>query len=256
MDAARGRFIDLHTHLLPGVDDGARDMDVSLAMARLAQADGIGHIVVTPHVPFCGLDVSALAKRLEALRGFLAQNQVELQLSLGTEVSLEPDMIQWLAEGMACPLGATRYVLAELPFFGYPPYVEDVIFQLQVKGYTPILAHPERNAELAATPARLGALVERGVLTQITTTSLLGGFGAATRNAAVEFLQRGWAHVLASDAHSATHRPPILSEGVRAAERIVGDQAWDLVTVNPAAILNGDEVESPRPVKKARRWPR
>lgn len=256
MNPAPGPWIDLHTHILPGVDDGARNLDESLAMARLAQADGVSHIVATPHVPFSGLHIKTMEERLEELRQALTENRLDLQLSLGTEISLEPDMIQWLAEGMACPLGATRYVLAELPFFGYPPYVEDVIFQLQVKGYRPILAHPERNAELAATPDRLGALVERGVLTQITTTSLLGGFGAAARNAAVEFLQRGWAHVLASDAHSATHRPPILSEGVRAAERIVGDQAWDLVSANPAAILNGDEVEPPRPVKKARRWPR
>jgi len=92
------------------------------------------------------------------------------------------------------------------------------------------------------------------VLAQITTTSLLGGFGSAARDAATEFLQRGWAHVLASDAHSATHRPPLLSEGVRAAEKIVGEAAWDLVSTNPAAILHGGEVEAPRPIKKARRW--
>ena len=254
MSVARGRFVDLHTHLLPGVDDGARDRDASLDMARLAEADGVGHIVATPHVPFCGLHANVLEQRLEELRSFLAENGANLQVSLGTEISLEPDMLQWLANGTARPLGATRYVLAELPFFGYPPYTEDVIFQLQVQGYRPILAHPERNAELASAPRRLEPLVERGVLVQITTTSLLGGFGSAARNAATEFLQRGWTHVLASDAHSATHRPPLLSEGIRAAEKIVGEAAWDLVTVNPAAILNGDDVAPPRPAKKARRW--
>lgn len=254
MSVARGRFVDLHTHLLPGVDDGARDRDASLAMARLAEADGIGHIVATPHVPFCGLRADALEQRLEDLRRFLADNGVHLQVSLGTEISLEPDLLQWLADGVARPLGATRYVLVELPFFGYPPYTEDVIFQLQVHGYRPILAHPERNAELAAAPRRMEPLVERGVLAQITTTSLLGGFGPAARNAATEFLQRGWAHVLASDAHSPAHRPPVLSEGIRAAEKILGDSAWDLATVNPAAILNGDDVEPPRPAKKPRRW--
>jgi protein-tyrosine phosphatase len=254
MNPARGQWIDLHTHILPGVDDGADDMQESLSMARLAQMDGVSHIVATPHVPFCGLGVKALEERLEELRRTLVENGVDLQVSLGTEINLEPDIIQWLADGTARTLGSTRYVLVELPFFGYPPYVEDVIFQLQVQGYRPILAHPERNAELAATPARLGSLVERGVLVQVTTTSLLGGFGPAARNAAVEFLQQGWAHVLASDGHSAGHRPPALSEGVRAAEKVVGEQAWDLVVKNPAAILDGQDVEPPRPAQKARRW--
>jgi protein-tyrosine phosphatase len=254
MNPAKGQLIDLHTHILPGVDDGAGDLDEALAMARLAQADGVAHIVATPHVPFCGLGCEALQERLNALRGLMASHQLNVQVSLGAEIDLEPGILHWLADGAACPIGSTRYILVELPFFGYPPFTEETIFQLQVQGYRPILAHPERNAELASAPYRLEPLVERGVLVQLTTTSLLGGLGPQVRNAAVEFLQRGWAHILASDAHSANHRPPVLSEAVRAAEKILGERAWDLVTTNPAAILNGGDVEPPRPAKKARRW--
>lgn len=247
-------LVDLHTHIAPGVDDGAQTLDESLAMARAAVADGVRTVVATPHIPFSRMTREEFGRRLEDLRRFLANQQANLEVHLGAEVSLEPDMLQWLTEGLAWPIGATRYVLVELPFFAFPPYTEDVIFRLQVAGYKPILAHPERNASLAARPERLQPLVERGVLVQITTTSILGGFGAQARAAALTFLDRGWVHVLASDAHSANHRPPALTEAARVAERIVGADAWRLVSTNPAAILDdSDDVEPARSTKAARR---
>lgn len=248
------RLIDLHTHIVPGVDDGAQTPDEALAMARVALADGVGQIVATPHIPLAGLDREECARRLEDLRRYLAGCQADLEVHLGAEVSLEPDILRWLADGLAWPIGGTRYILVELPFFSLPPYTDDVIFRLQVAGYKPILAHPERNAPLAAAPDRLGPLVERGVLVQITTTSILGGFGAQAMSAAMAFLRRGWVHVLASDAHSANHRPPMLTEAARAAEKIVGPEAWNLVGANPAAILrDSDDVQPARPARKARR---
>lgn len=247
-------LVDLHTHIAPGVDDGPQTLDESLTMARMAVADGVRAVVATPHIPFARTTREEFGRRLDDLRRFLAGQQANLEVHLGAEISLEPDILRWLAEGLAWPIGATRYVLVELPFFAFPPYTEDVIFRLQVAGYKPILAHPERNAILAARPDRLGPLVERGVLTQITATSVLGGFGAQAKAAAVAFLERGWVHVLASDAHSANHRPPILTEAARAAERIVGPDAWRLVSANPQAILrDSDDVERARPAKKARR---
>lgn len=247
-------LIDLHTHIVPGVDDGAQRLEESLAMARVALADGIAQIVAAPHVPLAGLTREACERRLDGLRLYLTGHQADIKVHLGAEVSLEPDILRWLADGLAWPISATRYVLVELPFFVLPPYTEDVIFRLQVAGYKPILAHPERNASLAARPERLQPLVERGVLVQITTTSLLGGFGAQAKSAAMMFLEQGWVHVLASDAHSADHRPPALTEAARAAEKAIGPEAWRLVTTNPAAILgDGDDVEPAHPAKKARR---
>ncbi len=246
-------LVDLHTHIVPGVDDGAQTPDESLAMARAALADGVRQVVATPHIPFAGMTREEFGQRLESLRQVLAGQGANLEVHLGAEVSLEPDILRWLAAGLAWPIGATRYVLVELPFFVLPPYTEDVIFRLQVEGYKPILAHPERNALLAAKPERLQVLVERGVLVQITTTSILGGFGVQAKSAAQAFLERGWVHVLASDAHSANHRPPLLTEAARAAERIVGADAWRLVSTNPAAILGGSEdVEPARPARRAR----
>lgn len=248
------RLIDLHTHIAPGVDDGAQTAEDSLAMARAAVADGVGQIVATPHIPFSRMTRQEFGQHLENLRRLLAGQQADLEVHLGAEVSLEPDILRWLADGLAWPIEATRYILVELPFFGFPPYTDDVIFRLQVAGYKPILAHPERNATLAARPDRLGPLVERGVLTQITTTSILGGFGTQAKSAALAFLERGWVHVLASDAHSVSHRPPTLTEAAREAEKIIGPQAWNLVTTNPAAILGDrDDVEPARPAKRARR---
>jgi len=254
MESPAAGLIDLHTHIVPGVDDGAQTLGESLAMARAALADGIRQVVATPHSPFAGMSRDEFGQRLESLRQALAGQGANLEVHPGAEVSLEPDTLRWLAEGLAWPIGTTRYVLVELPFFVLPPYAEDLIFRLQVEGYKPILAHPERNAPLAAKPERLQALVERGVLVQITTTSILGGFGAQAKSAAAAFLERGLVHVLASDAHSANHRPPLLTEGARAAERIIGPEAWNLVNTNPAAILGDrDDVEPARPAKKTRR---
>ncbi len=247
-------LIDLHTHIVPGVDDGAQTLDESLAMARVARADGVAQLVATPHIPLAGLNFAECERRLDTLRQYLAGHQADVEVHLGAEVSLEPEILRWLLEGLAWPIGGTRYILVELPFFVLPPYTEEVIFRLQVAGFKPILAHPERNASLAAAPDRLGHLVERGVLVQITTTSVLGGFGAQAKSAAMTFLQQGWVHVLASDAHSANHRPPSLTDAVRELEKVIGLEAWSLVTTNPAAILDDrDEVAPARRAKKARR---
>jgi len=253
-ETGAARLVDLHAHIMPGVDDGPQTLEEALAMARAALADGVGQIVATPHVRDSGLTREEFSRRLEDLRRALADHRVDVEVHPGAEVSLEPDIFRWLAEGLAWPIASTRYVLVELPFFAFPPYTDEVIFRLQVEGYKPILAHPERNAFLAAKPERLQALVERGVLVQITAASVLGGFGAQAKSAAVAFLERGLVHVLASDAHSAAHRPPLLTEAAREAERIVGPGAWSLVSANPAAILgDGEEIEPARPARKARR---
>jgi protein-tyrosine phosphatase len=155
-------------------------------------------------------------------------------------------------------MNGSRYALVEMPFYGYPDYVEEVLFQLQLRGIRPVLAHPERAEAVQRDPEFLARLVERGMLSQVTAGSVVGHFGGRVERLTQTLLRRGLVHVLASDAHFANGpRSPDLSPGVQAAAAIVGhDRAQAMVVDTPRAIL-GDkpvETEPPRPDRAPRRW--
>ncbi|MHB1132153.1 MAG: tyrosine-protein phosphatase [Chloroflexota bacterium] len=252
-------MIDLHCHILPGLDDGPADADEALAMAALAVADGVRRVVATPHWPDPGAPF--LARRdavLAELRRLLAERGSPLQLSGGGEVLLEPDLAARQAGGDLPTLGAGPYLLVELPFAApaLPNYTGQVLAELQVAGLRPILAHPERCAALQRQPQQLAGLVERGLLVQVNAASLGGGHGGQARRCAEQWLQGGLVHVLATDAHDPRERPPVLSAAVSAAARLVGEAAaLALVTITPAAILAGHAVRPPEPRQpRGRRW--
>jgi len=257
--------IDLHCHILCGLDDGAEDMEASIAMARLAYDDGIRTIVATPHgVSFGGLwrsgcSVEETAERVTELCEELSANGLAgLGIMGGVENYIEPQLAKRFDEGSAFTLAGTRYILVELPFQSYPAFTDQALFELQARGLVPIIAHPERNLSMQRQPQLLERLVERGMMTQVTAASLLGTYGSTTRKAAEEFLLRGLAQVIASDAHGTENqRGPALSPGVAAAQRLVGEErAWAMVTTTPEAIL-ADERPDAVAVASAtsrRRW--
>jgi protein-tyrosine phosphatase len=152
-------------------------------------------------------------------------------------------------------LGGSSYLLVELPLHEYPAYTEQVLFDLQARGFRPILAHPERNAVLAKEPGRLSALVERGILAQVTAGSLAGRFGRHVLAAADLMLEHRLVHIIASDAHGFGSRSPVMSVGVAAAAVLVGaERARAMVTTIPAAILAGQAIvaEPPLPLTARR----
>ena len=155
------------------------------------------------------------------------------------------------------PFDNSRYVLVELGFSSYPLYTEQVLFELQVHGFVPILAHPERYHAVQEDPNLLGGLVEKGVLCQLTAASLMGEWGSRARETAFTLLEHSMAHLIASDAHSPSRRPPVLSPAVREAGRRVGEErAQAMVTTVPGSILEDREmaIEPPVPFKPRRRW--
>ncbi len=248
---------DLHTHILPGVDDGAADLAEALDMARAALADGIHTMAATPHHLHLppGMDGAALAARVAALQCRLELEGLPLRVVAGVEAALIAALPQQLDAGLICPLNGSRYLLLEPPVNCLCAQVQELVFQVQVRGYTPILAHPERSAAFAHDAEGLYALVERGVLVQITAASLEGGFGHAVQEMARRLLRARLVHVIASDAHDAHYRPPRLSHAEVLAAGLIGDErAHALVATNPAAILAGRplEVEPPQPLV---RWP-
>jgi protein-tyrosine phosphatase len=234
-------LIDLHCHLLPGVDDGAKNLEMSLAMARLALADGITTIACTPHImPGVYNNTGpAINEAVARLRTALAENGIALRLVSGADVHVAPDLVEQLRQGQALTLNGTRYLLLEPPHHVMPPRLEDHIFRLQTAGFVPILTHPERLSWLDVHYALVKRLVYSGLLVQITGGSVLGRFGRRPRYWAERMLDDGLCHILASDAHNTEQRVPRLSEARAAvADRLGADEATNTVVTRPLGILN------------------
>jgi protein-tyrosine phosphatase len=231
----------------------------SLAMARVAASDGIRTIVATPHGEQWGTACSQeeLEARVAELQLALDSNGIPIRVLPGLENYLTPDLPAQVRSGQAPTINGTHYLMVELPFDNYPFYTEQVLFQLQTQGLTPILAHPERNSILRSDHEILGRLVARGIVVQLTAASLLGVFGSKTREAAEAFLRRNLAHILATDSHSANGgRQPTLSQALARAARVVGqERAQRLVTATPEALLAGRPLQTEPPLAaRGRRW--
>ena len=251
---------DIHTHVLPGVDDGAKSLEETLKMARVAAANGTTAMLCTPHRRDVTERSSAQYVRdlVTEVNGELRAQGIELELLLGMENHLDLELPQDRSAGKALPMNGSRYSLVELPFFGRPNYLEDVLFRLQLQGVTPVLAHPERIEAIQRDPELLVGFVERGMLSQVTAGSVVGHFGRKVRDFSHSLLRRRLVHILASDTHFADGpRSPLLAPGVEAAAEIAGEsEARAMVFDTPRAILEDRAItiEPPQPDERPRRW--
>lgn len=232
-------MIDLHCHILPGVDDGPVQIEESLAMARQAYADGIRTLVATPHLlPQHFDDHAWIQEGVTRLNAVLAEQDLALQVLPGAEVVAAPEV---LAHARNLPrLGSGSCVLLEVPLIGLPNYLEEVVFALQLAGVRPVLAHPERSQLIRAQPEVIQRLAERGCVLQINGASLLGRAGRAERRIALGLLRDYPDCVVASDAHDALYRPPVLSPARRAFVRLGAEARFrEVVHDLPAKLLAG-----------------
>lgn len=248
-------MIDVHVHLLPAVDDGARSLAVSVEMLERARALGYRRLVATPHLP-APLDPATrdrVAAALGAVRPLAAERGVEVLL--GCEAMLTPDLLARLAAGEAATLGGSRAVLVEVPLAGWPHHADDTLFRLRSAGYRPVLAHPERYAAVQRDPARAEILAARGTVLQVTIGSLVGLFGRDAKATAERLLRDGTAHLVATDAHSAGHRFAAVSAGLARIRDLVGEERLaQLVEAVPRALLaDGPLPDPPRPARR-RSW--
>lgn len=233
-------MIDIHCHLLPAVDDGSKSWDVTLEMCRLAAEDGVTHIVATPHANYeYPYDRALHLALLEELRARVP----ELEFSLGCDFHLSYENIQdAIVHPERYTIGGTRYLLVELSDFS-TFNVAQILFQLQSAGLVPIVTHPERNQVILGEPELINRFSDVGCLFQITANSLTGFWGRTSQRMCEEMLKRNMVHFIASDAHSAVGRPPVLSQARDAAARLIGaDAAQRLVHGNPEAVLNNRSI--------------
>lgn len=241
--------IDLHAHVLPGIDDGPDSLEGSVELCRAAAAEGTRTIAATPHLreDHPRVRPAELSERCRTVNERLASAAVDLDVVPGGEVDL-----LWAQSASSEDLRLVSYgqrgtdLLVETPYDPLPQGFEDLLFQVALRGYRVLLAHPERSRAFQADPARLEQIVGRGTLVQVTALSLVNpNRRSRSRALGLALVERGLAHVIASDAHSAAWRAPQLAAGVAAGERVAPARARWMVTDAPAAILAGETLPAP-----------
>ena len=233
-------MIDLHSHILPALDDGAPDLGVALEMARIAVDDGVTHMACTPHV-FPGVyenDTDNIVRAVANFRNELAERGITLELIVGADVHVVPDLLQQLRSRRIPTINNSRYFLFEPPHHVLPPRIENLVSCLLDNGYVPIITHPERMTWFESRYSDLIRLCENGCMLQVTAGAILGDFGRTARYFAEKLVGEGYVDLVASDAHGTERRRPGLSRARQALANLVGErEADDLVQVRPAAIM-------------------
>ena len=253
-------FVDIHCHLIAGIDDGAKSPVESLEMARMAAADGIRTIIATPHQlgSYANNSGGLIRQRVSELQAFLHRHDVDLQVLPGADVRIDDTMFAGLRQGTVLSLGDHRkHVLVELPHEVYLPTLP-IIERLQQLGMTSILSHPERNEAILRQPHLVTELVRQGCLMQVTASSLLGVFGLPCQQFAEWMLSKDLVHFIATDAHGPKTRRPLLRRCFERVKQLSGaSKAEALCCHNPCAVANGQDVPPhavPSPARARSRW--
>jgi len=233
--------VDLHHHLLPGLDDGAPDLGTSIKMARMAAEESITHVVCTPHANSrYRFDPAQIAAAVARLREALADAGIRLVLGTGCDFHLSYDNVRDALENPhRYTVNGGEYLLIELPDYALPPTLEETFYSLRLGGMTPILTHPERNPSLQQDASRLANWVRDGMLTQVTAASVTGMMGRKAQKLAERLLADRWVHFIATDAHNVSTRPPQMRAARdHIASRFGEEYAQRLCTENPQAVFD------------------
>lgn len=247
-------LIDIHSHILPGIDDGAQSIEDSLNMAKLAVEEGITKIIATPHHK----NGKYLNKKQDIIQGvsefnnLLKNRNIPLEVLPGQETRIYGELIEDIDKGDILSLNHTNYLFIELPSGHVPRYTEQLLFDVQLKGFTPIIVHPERNAGVMENSNQLLNLVKKGALTQVTAGSLVGRFGKKIQKFSLQLIEANLTHFISSDAHNVTSRAFHIRESFSVVSKEFGNQAIYYFQENASLLLNGQMVykEEPNQIKK------
>jgi len=253
-------MVDIHCHILPGLDDGPETMEEALAMAESAIAQGITHIVATPHASNeYRFDYAQVRQKRDELQARVGDR---LTLATGCDFHLNTENLQALKKSQErfC-INQNSYLLVEFSDFSIPPSMDQALHDLQLAGLQPVITHPERNNILSNHPERLRQWIEHGCYAQVTAGALIGAFGSAPRRIAETWIAQGLVHFAASDAHDSRKRPLMMKKSYRAVTELFGaEKAQALFCDNPRAALEGQplphvpELADNRPAPRRKRF--
>jgi len=234
--------IDIHCHILPGMDDGPKTEEQAFSMCKIAAGDGIKTIVATPHTGN-GVylnDAKDVLRGVKKLNKLLKEKGLNLTIFPGHDAHIQPELIEDIKQGKVLTINnGKKYVLLELPAKSVPSYVEECITKLKSNGITGIISHPERNYQIQQNLHIIEKLIQAGALLQITAMSLTGGFAAPAQKIAIRLLKQRLVHIIASDAHSEDKRPPILSLAVKKAAKFIGERnAGEMAYTVPLEVIS------------------
>ncbi len=236
-------MLDIHLHILPGVDDGPATLQESIVLAQALVQEGIEAAIATPHSndEYPRYSAAEIRARVNELQQVLEQQRIPLRLFAGHEVLIRPGLVEDIQTGRVATLNGSRYLLLELWNTMWLPETEQVIFELQSHGIVPIIAHPERYRTIQKDPARLAVLIQHGALTQLTASSVLGIHGSTVRRTAEVLVKQGLIHCIASDAHGMHKRPPCVAQSLQPLEKLVGQKRLhQMMEIWPTTIVKNE----------------
>lgn len=249
-------MIDLHCHILPGIDDGARDLSESIEMAKVAAQQGIHTIVATPHHLNNRYKnpQNAIIDRVRDLNKALLEEKINLNVLPGQETRIYGEMVEGYEIGEILPIDNTQYVLVEFSSSHVPRYTEKLFYDLQMKGLVPVIVHPERNQEIIERPELLYNLVKKGALSQVTAASICGDFGKKIKKFSMQLIDSNLTHFIASDAHNTSNRTFKMREAFDIIQAKYGNDMVYLFQENAELVIEGSHIykEVPERIKKKR----
>lgn len=241
-------MIDIHTHILPDVDDGPQTVEEAIEIARQASEEGVKVIVATPHI----IEVPSerewlkITETFHCLREILNLQKIDIDIILGAELFVSLSFPKAIKQNKALTInGRNKYVLLEFPMQEIPSFTEQCMYEFLIQGIVPIIAHPERCLEIQENNSRVHDLVKRGALTQMNAGSLLGRYGKKAKKTAQDLLAKNLIHIIGSDTHSVSNGSYILSQGVKMASKVIGKaRANELIRLIPEKIIRGELVKT------------
>lgn len=247
-------MVDIHCHILPTLDDGAKDISESVAMAREAVREGIDTIIATPHHRNGKYDNNKvdIIREVNRLNNVLKNEEIDLTILPGQETRIFGEYLDEEEYIHILPLNLTQYVFIELPSSHVPRYTEKLLFDIQLKGLSPIIVHPERNQEFISNPDTLYQLVKKGAYTQLTASSIAGYFGKKVKNFSLQLIEADLTHFISSDAHNITNRGFKITEALDLIDRKFGIDMIYYFTENAELLINNETVfrEVPQKVRQ------
>jgi len=245
-------MIDTHIHMIPGVDDGAKDLETSVQMMHMAMNEGVNEMILTPHFNMPAYHNQKVDKQYQLLKEYIVREKIDFKLHLGNEIYLSEESMAGIDQGKAHTMGDSRYLLIELPYYHYYPFHESMLFELQEKGYKIVLAHVERYEIFSKKPEKFAYLSKNGIYGQLTSRYIMEG---KTRKKALKWIETGLIQIVASDAHDMIKRPPFMKMAYETVIKAFGEECGQMLfTENPGMIIQDCELMVPALNKRKRFW--